>query len=145
VKAAADHGLPAFEAILRLVNAMVAGKLPHLDPFLDSNLIAVEKAGGKGVRPIAVGEVRVRIAALCAMAACPGASASLPPLQLGVGVRGGTKAAGHALRAAMASDPSLQLVRIQCTLDNPVLDNPVLAITPSRVQGTNQPHLNCAG
>jgi hypothetical protein len=112
VKAAADHGLPAFEAILRLVNAMVAGKLPHLDAFLDSNLIAVEKAGGRGVRHIAVGEVWVRIAALCAMAACPGASASCLPLQLEVGVRGGTEAAGHALRAALASDPRLQLVRI---------------------------------
>jgi hypothetical protein len=33
-------------------------------------------------------------------------------LQLGVGIRGGTEAAGHALRAAQASDPRLQLVRI---------------------------------
>jgi hypothetical protein len=36
-------------------------------------------------RPIAVGEVWVR-ARLGAMAACPGANDSLPPLQLGVGL-----------------------------------------------------------
>jgi hypothetical protein len=58
VKAATNYGLPSmtsFEAILRLVNARVAVKLPHLDAFLDSTLIAVEKSGGRGVRPFAAG------------------------------------------------------------------------------------------
>jgi hypothetical protein len=108
----ADNGLLAFEAILRLVNAMVAGKLPHLNTFLDSNLIAVGKASGQGVQPIAVGEVWVRIAALCAMAASPGARASLPLLQLGVGVCGGINAAGNALRVALALHSRLQVARI---------------------------------
>jgi hypothetical protein len=46
VNAAADNGLAAFEAILKRVNAMVAGRLPHLGAFLGSNLIAMEKSGG---------------------------------------------------------------------------------------------------
>lgn len=41
--------------------------------------------GDTQLRPIAVGEVWVR-ARLGAMAACPGANDSLPPLQLGVGL-----------------------------------------------------------
>jgi hypothetical protein len=46
------------------------------------------------------------------MAACPDANALLARLQLGVGVRGGTEAASHALCAALAADPNLALVRI---------------------------------
>jgi hypothetical protein len=85
VRAAADTSAAAFEAILTLVNTMIASQLPHLDSFLDSNLIAVEKPNGGGTRPIAVGKMWVRIAGLGAMAARPAANASLPPLQLCVG------------------------------------------------------------
>jgi hypothetical protein len=112
VKAAADTSQATFEAILRLVNAMVAGRLPHLYTLLDSNLVAVQKPGGRGVRPLAIGKAWVRIATQCALAVCPDANASLAQLQLGVGVRGGTEAAGHALHAALAADPTLVLVRI---------------------------------
>jgi hypothetical protein len=112
VRGAADTSVAAFEAILKLVNTMIAGQLPHLDSFLDSNLIAIEKPNGGGTRPIGVGKVWVRIAGLGAMAARPAANASLPPLQLSVGVRGGTKATSRALQTAWASDPELQLVRI---------------------------------
>jgi hypothetical protein len=62
---------------LRFINAMVAGRLLHLDTFLDSHLIAVEKAPGRGRQPIAVW---VCNAALLATAACPRASVSVPPL-----------------------------------------------------------------
>jgi hypothetical protein len=112
VRAADDTSPAAFEAILKLVNWMITGQLPHLDLLLDSNLIAVEKPNGGGTRPIVVGEVWVRIARLGTMAARPAANASLLPLQLGVGVHGGTEAIGHALQTALASDPELQLGRI---------------------------------
>jgi hypothetical protein len=91
---------------------MVAGRLPHLYTLLDSNLAAVQKPGGRGVQPLAIGRAWVRIATQCRLAVCPDANASLAPLQLGVGVHGGTEAAGHALRAALATDPTLVLVRI---------------------------------
>jgi hypothetical protein len=102
----------ALEAILKLVNTMIAGQLPHLDSFLDSNLIAVEKPQG-GWHPTHRRWQSVSvIAGLGAMAARPAANASLPPLQLGVGARRGTEATGHALQTALASDPELQLVCI---------------------------------
>jgi hypothetical protein len=111
-KAAADTSQAAFEAILRLVNAMVAGRLPQHYTLLDSNLVAVQKPGGRGEWPLAISEAWVRITTQCGLAVCPDANASLAPLQLAVGVRGGTEAADHALRAALAADPTLVLVRI---------------------------------
>jgi hypothetical protein len=38
-----------------------------------------------------------------------------------------------------------ELLTVQSPLDNLVLDNPALAITRSRGQGTHQPGVNCAG
>jgi hypothetical protein len=49
----------------------------------------------------------VHLTGLCALAACPYASASLPPLPPGVGVHGGTEAVGHALHHAMKLLPLL--------------------------------------
>jgi hypothetical protein len=46
-----------------------------------------------------------RLAALSALAACPNAGRSLAPLQLAVGISGGSQVVGHALRAGMAADP----------------------------------------
>jgi hypothetical protein len=42
-------------------------KLPHLNAFLDSNLIALEKAGGRGVQLIAAERLGCEE---CDMAAC---------------------------------------------------------------------------
>ena len=39
------------------------------------------------------------------MASCPGAGQALAPLQLGVGVRGGSQIIGHALSSDIAADP----------------------------------------
>jgi hypothetical protein len=64
------------------------------------------------VRPIAIGEVWVRLASLCAMAACQDAGLALAPLQLGVGVPGGSQSVGHALRSGLSccpGDVTLQL------------------------------------
>jgi hypothetical protein len=91
---------------------MVAGRLPHLYALLDFNLVAVQKPVGRGVWPLAIVEAWVQIAMQCGLAVCPDVNASLAPLQLGVGVRGCTEAAGHALHAALAGDPTLLLVRI---------------------------------
>jgi hypothetical protein len=62
VRAAADTSVAALEAILQLVNTTIAGQLPHLDSFLDSSLIRVEKHNRSGTRPIAAGKVWVCIA-----------------------------------------------------------------------------------
>ena len=94
------------------MNAIIGGKLPHLHCLLDCSLHAFEKPGGPGIRPIAVGEVLVRLAGLCAMAACPGAGPALAPLQLGVGVKGGSQIIGHALRSGIAADPGCVTVQL---------------------------------
>jgi hypothetical protein len=73
--------------VLRFVQAVVRGDLPHLPRLLDARLLPLSKPSG-GVRPIAIGEVWYRLAALCALAACPDAEHSLAPLQVAVGQEG---------------------------------------------------------
>ena len=92
-------------ALLGVINVMIRGDLPHVPELLDSRLIGLEKPGGRGLRPIAIGEVFFRLAGLCAMAARPGAGRALAPLQLGVRVKGGSQIIGHALSSGIAADP----------------------------------------
>jgi hypothetical protein len=106
VRSAALHSDAAFDATLSFVNAMLSGELPHCPNLLASRLIALDKTRGAGaadgslsLRPIAIGEVWVRLAGLCALQAGAHPGASLAPLQLGVGVKGGAQIMGHALRA----------------------------------------------
>jgi hypothetical protein len=48
---------------------------------------------------VAISEVWYRLAALCALAACPDAGSNLKPLQVGVGVSGGSQLVGPLLSA----------------------------------------------
>jgi hypothetical protein len=82
------------------MQAVVRGDLPN-----DARLLPLENPSG-GVRPIAVGKVWYRGAALCALAACPNTGRSLVPLQVAVGVPGGSQIVGHAIRAGMSADSS---------------------------------------
>jgi hypothetical protein len=105
---------------VEFINLLLRGELPRCESLLDSRLIALSKprTDGRppGVRPIAVGEVWLRLASLCALAKVSHVGASLAPLQLGVGVRGGCQALGHAMRAgAMAED---DIVTLQVDLAN---------------------------
>ena len=79
---------PAIGAALELITTILIGGLPHLPELLDCNLIGLEKPGGDGLRPIAIG-VWLRIPSRCVIASCLGGGHALAPLQLGVGVRGG--------------------------------------------------------
>jgi hypothetical protein len=98
--------------VLRFVQALVRGDLPYLPRLLDARLLPLAKPNGRGVRPIAIGEVWCRLAALCALAACPNAGRSLAPLQLAVGISGSSQIVGHALRTGMAADPGCITVQI---------------------------------
>jgi hypothetical protein len=112
IKLATQTTNSALGAVLALINAIVGGKLPHVPCLLDSTLLGFEKPGGNGIRPIAIGEVWLRLAGLCAMAACPGAGQALAPLQLGVGVKGGSQILGHAIRTGVAADPSCVTIQL---------------------------------
>lgn len=85
-----------------------------LIPLLqDCSLIGLDKPGsGGGVRPIAIGETWIRLVGLCAMATCPGAGMSLAPLQLAVGVPGGSQIAGIAVRAGMTAEEDTVTVQV---------------------------------
>jgi hypothetical protein len=110
IRAATGTSPTATSAILDLLNLLMGGHLPDLPSLIASALIALEKPGGLGVRPIAIGEVW--LAGLCAMAACPDTVPVLAPVQLGVGVPGGSQCVGHALRAGLfccPNDVTLQL------------------------------------
>jgi hypothetical protein len=78
---------------------------------LDAGLLPIAKPAG-GIRRIAIGKVRYRLAALCALAACPEARSSSFPLQVGVSVRGGSHILGHTLRAGIAADPGCVALQI---------------------------------
>ena len=68
-------------------------------------LIALQKKDG-GVRPIAVGYTLRRLAAKCANAyVSKRRSEELQPIQVGVGVSGGAKAAIHAMRCCVSTMP----------------------------------------
>jgi len=103
---------PAKAAILDLMNAILGGSIPVLELMKDCRLIALHKKGGRGIRPIAIGEVWARLAALCALKACPSLGPDMCPLQVGVGVKGGAQCLGLAIRAgsqALPEEVTLQL------------------------------------
>ena len=89
-------------ALTKWINLLLLGRLNSLiSPWMcGAPLTALIKQGGKGVRPIAVGEMISRLVSnLC----CSSVHALLPDIfipegQLGVGVRGGLEAAIHACR-----------------------------------------------
>jgi hypothetical protein len=97
IKAAASSSEDARAVVLRFVQALVRGNLPCLPRLLDARLLLLAKPNSRGVRPIAIGEVWYRLAALCALAACPNAGRSLALLKLAVGILGGSQIVGHAL------------------------------------------------
>jgi hypothetical protein len=112
LRAATGTSPTATAAILALMNLIISVCLPDIPSLHASALIALAKPGGHGVRPIAIGEVWVRLASLCAMAACQDAGPALALLQLGVGVPGGSQSVGHALRPGLSccpGDVTLQL------------------------------------
>jgi hypothetical protein len=70
---------------LSCLNDMLAGRLPHVPEHLDSDGLPFRNLPG-GIRPIAIGEARLRLAVVCAAHECNDLGPSLAPLQLGVGI-----------------------------------------------------------
>ena len=86
IKAACAGYAGAFDVTLELMNHIVSGNLPDIPELRAYRLVPIKKKGTvDGVRPIAVGEVWLRLAAICAMEACPTKGSSLLPYQFGVG------------------------------------------------------------
>lgn len=144
IRSAVLHDDSAFEGALWLVNAQLAGTLPHCENLLASRLIPISKHTAEellmlpadavpDVRPIAIGEVWNRLAALCALATLPNVGPSLQPHQLGVGVRGGAQIVGHAVRAGCNSADMVTVQVDICNAFNSVSRNVVLEQVFDRV------------
>ena len=94
-----DCAAQVLTSLTSLVNLLAASRalpsvLPHLCGAI--HLASHKKSGGH--RPIAVGEVLLRLTSKClASASRLSAISSLIPLQLGVGVKGGCKAIIHTM------------------------------------------------
>jgi hypothetical protein len=79
-------------AVLELMNLLLDGFPPSVPSLHASALIALEIPEGPDGRPIAVGDIWIRLSSLCAMTTCTHAGPSLAPLLLGVGTPWGASA-----------------------------------------------------
>jgi hypothetical protein len=78
-------GCPAgLRTCLAFVKAMLAFTIPRVDAVLNSRGVAFEKPNRRGVRPIAIWEAWLRLAAIVCIRLLPDAGPSLAPLQLEV-------------------------------------------------------------
>jgi hypothetical protein len=91
---------------LALVNAMLAFKVPRVDALLNSKTLASVKHRGQGIRPVAICEACLRLAAIVCMRLIPDAGPSLASLQLGVRIQGRADDIGHAINAALRVNPA---------------------------------------
>lgn len=126
-------------AALQFVNLILKGTLPRDCFLLGSVMVGLQKTTdgvpNGGVRPIAIGEAWYRLAMLCALTDCGGVvGASLAPMQVGVGTRGGVDAVAHAIAAVLHDHP----LSVACALDcsnafNTVRRDAVFAAVQARV------------
>ena len=100
-----DQAKQLLTALTRFVNCLASGQTSSaITPYLcGATLLASKKKNG-GHRPIAVGEVLRRLVSKClASITRHQALHLLPPLQLGVGVKGGCEAIIHATNNLISS------------------------------------------
>jgi hypothetical protein len=67
---------------LAFVNSMLAFTIPRVDALLSSRGVAFEKPNRRGIRPIAICEPWLRLAAIVCIRLLPDAGPSLAPLRL---------------------------------------------------------------
>ena len=106
--------------IVALLRDIVNGQLPAAAQqlLLSSRRVALNKPDGGGLRPIAMGELFYRLAALIMARKVAAAAASLlSPHQYGVGVSSGAERVVHSLQHAL-SDPSRRLSLLQVDISN---------------------------
>jgi hypothetical protein len=80
----------ARQACIATLNDILANRLPQVPQLLDSDGLPLRKPAG-GIRPIAIGEAWLRLAALCTVHECNDLGPSRAPLQLRVGSSGESK------------------------------------------------------
>ena len=106
--------------IIALLKDIINGDLPRSAQqlLLSSRLVALNKPSGDGLRPIAMGELFYRLAALIMTRKVALTAASLlSPHQYGVGVSSGAECVVHSLQHAL-TDNSRRLSLLQVDISN---------------------------
>ena len=120
---ASESGRRLLQVLTRLVNLILAGRIPHFVQrvMFSASLCALKKKDG-GVRPKAVGSFYMRLAGrIAAKDASISTSNTLLPIQLDVGVPQGCEAAVHTCREYTShclEDPSFDKVLIKVDMRN---------------------------
>ena len=105
--------------VIALLRDIINGELPDeaRQLLLASRLVALTKPSSDGYRPIAVGELFYRLAAIVAVRRVSGEAASLlAPHQYGIGVAGGAEKILHSLQHELTDgDKRLALLQLDIT------------------------------
>ena len=111
LQAAAFGSAAGLQKCCAFVNAMLAFDMPRVPALVNCKGVAFDKNGPSAVRPIAIAEAWLRLAAIVCLRKEPDIGTDLAEAgQLGVGIPGGADNIGHAINAALATDPSNTLV-----------------------------------
>ena len=97
------------DALLKFINLVLEGRLPHIPELLECVLVAFEKPSG-GIRPITIAESLYRVFALSALAAVKGYGPDMAPIQMACGIPGGSQVPGHAIRTLLKNKPGMVVV-----------------------------------
>ena len=111
IRSACLFSSTCFDAVHDFIYQIATDQLELPPDYTDCLGIPLEKPNGK-LRPICVGEVWLRIAAIYLLALHGKLGQDLAPKQLGVEVSGGAEAIGHALNAALEAEPDTAVVSL---------------------------------
>ena len=94
-----------------LLNSMLAFEMPRVPALVNCKGVAFDKNGPNAVRRIAIAVSWLRIGAIVCLRKEPDIGTDLADAgKLGLSIRGGADNIGHAINAALATDPSNTLV-----------------------------------
>jgi len=100
------------QAVTRFFNSMLAGKASKTW-WTPSRSVLIPKDGGRGYRPLSIGDTWYRLMGRAVLQALgPELSSVLQPIQLGVGYRGGSEIAGRLQQVALDSTLDLCLFNL---------------------------------
>ena len=111
IQSACKRSSRCFDAVHDLAYALATGQCDLPEEMTDCRGIPLVKPDSS-LRPICVGEVWLRIAAVYLLALLGKAGTALSPLQLGIDVPGGADAIGHSLQAALDAEPDAVVVSL---------------------------------
>jgi hypothetical protein len=105
------------EAVTYITNALFAKSLPAeiYQGLSTSVLMLIAKDGGKGIRPIMIGDGWMRLMETCITQDIPTLSRDLPPLQMAIGVSGGNEDIVHLVRCALEAKHDYVAVKTDLT------------------------------